>query len=131
MSTNLNGCIYAAQALLPAMIENKAGSVVMVSSVWGRPAHPARWLTRFQRRQSSVLRKVLQKRWLYRGVRVNCIAPGVIDTEMNSRYSKEDMEALAEDIPLGRIGTAEEAAEAGRISCFGKSLLYYGADSGR
>ena len=112
MSTNLNGCIYAAQALLPAMIENKAGSVVMVSSVWGQTGASCEVAYSVSKAAVIGLTKSLAKEVALSGVRVNCIAPGVIDTEMNSCYSKEDMEALAEDIPLGRIGTAEEAAEA-------------------
>lgn len=112
LSTNLNGCIYAAQALLPAMIENKAGSVVMVSSVWGQTGASCEVAYSVSKAAVIGLTKSLAKEVALSGVRVNCIAPGVIDTEMNSCYSKEDMEALAEDIPLGRIGTAEEAAEA-------------------
>ena len=112
LNTNLNGCIYAAQVLLPAMIEYRAGSVVMVSSVWGQTGASCEVAYSVSKAAVIGLTKSLAKEVALSGVRVNCIAPGVIDTEMNSCYSKEDMEALAEDIPMGRIGTAKEAAEA-------------------
>ena len=56
--------------------------------------------------------KALAKELGYSGVRVNAVSPGVIDTAMNARFSKEDMSALTEEIPMGRIGLCEDVAKA-------------------
>lgn len=112
INVNLNGCVYVTKELLPSMIERQRGSIVMVSSIWGQTGASCEVAYSVSKAAVIGLVKSLAKEVALSGVRVNCIAPGVIDTEMNSCYSEADMKALAEEIPMGRIGTAAEAAKA-------------------
>ena len=110
--TNLMGCVYAVRALLSPMIQRGQGSIVMISSVWGQAG--ASCETSYASSKAAVigLTKSLAKELAPSGVRVNCLAPGVIDTDMNHGFSAETMQALKEEIPLGRIGKPEEVAKA-------------------
>lgn len=112
LDVNLNGCAHVTRALLPAMIENRNGSIVMVSSVWGQTGASCEAAYSAAKAAVIGLTKSLAKEAGLSGVRVNCIAPGVIDTDMNRCYSRETMEALEEEIPLARIGKPSEVAKA-------------------
>lgn len=111
LDVNLNGYVYAVKEILPDMIRNKKGSIVMVSSVWGQTG--ASFEVAYSVTKAAVIgfTKSLAKEVGPSGVRVNCIAPGIIDTEMNSCYSKETMENLIRQVPLGRIGLSDEVAK--------------------
>ena len=93
------------------MIGKKSGSIVNVSSMWGQVG--ASTEVHYSAAKAGLIgfTKALAKEVALSGIRVNCVCPGVIDTDMNSNLSAEDMKALAEEIPMGRIGTAEEVAE--------------------
>lgn len=112
LNVNLNGVIYVIKEVLPAMISEKKGQIVLVSSIWGQAG--ASCEAGYSATKAAVigLGKSLAKEAGPSGIRVNAVAPGVIDTDMNDCYSAETMEQLAEEIPLGRIGRAEEAAKA-------------------
>ena len=60
----------------------------------------------------KVFAKALAKELGWSGIRVNCVSPGVIDTKMNAHFSKEEMDALKEEIPMGRLGVGEDVAKA-------------------
>lgn len=109
---DLNGCVYVLKEALPAMISNRDGSIVMVSSVWGQTGASCEAAYSAAKAAVIGLTKSLAKEAGPSGVRVNCVAPGIIDTEMNSCHSKETMENLCEEVPLGRIGLAAEVAKA-------------------
>lgn len=112
INVNLKGYINVTKQVLPAMIERQKGSIVMVSSVWGQTG--ASCETAYSTVKAAVhgLTKSLARETAPSGIRVNCIAPGVIDTDMNRCFTEETMKALAEEIPMGRLGRAEEAAKA-------------------
>jgi 3-oxoacyl-[acyl-carrier protein] reductase len=94
------------------MIYNKSGSIVNVSSIWG--VEGASCEAHYSATKAAVisLTKSLAKEYGPSNIRVNAVAPGVINTKMNAHLSENDMEELREETPLGRIGTPQEAAEA-------------------
>ncbi len=109
---NLGGMIHVAKAALPQMISRRSGSIVMVSSVWGQTGASCESIYSASKAAVIGLAKSLAKELAPSGIRVNAAAPGVIDTDMNACYSEEELKALAEEIPMGRLGTAGEAAKA-------------------
>ncbi|MHB1314009.1 MAG: elongation factor P 5-aminopentanone reductase [Christensenellales bacterium] len=110
MDVNLNGAFYCTQRVLPAMISKKQGKIINVSSVWGMVG--ASMEVHYSTAKAALigLTKALAKEVGPSGIQVNCVAPGVIETEMNSGLSDEAILALKEATPLGRLGTPEEAA---------------------
>ena len=92
------------------MISRKRGSIVNVSSMWGVTGGSCEVAYSASKAAVIGLTRALAKEMGPSGIRVNCIAPGVIDTDMNARLSADDM--AAGEPPLCRIGTPEEAAEA-------------------
>ena len=94
------------------MIHRKAGSIVTVSSMWGQVGASCEAVYSAAKAGVIGLTRALAKEVGPSGIRVNCVAPGVIDTEMNACLTAEDLAVLAEETPLGRLGTAEEAAAA-------------------
>jgi 3-oxoacyl-[acyl-carrier protein] reductase len=111
IGVNLTGVFNCCRAALPYMIRNKSGAIVNVSSIWGETGGSCE--VHYSASKAGVigLTKALAKEVGLSGVRVNCVAPGVIDTAMNDCHSEEAMESLREEIPLGRIGTASEVAD--------------------
>lgn len=112
MNTNLFGTFAAIRAVLPCMIERRGGSIVTVSSMWGETGGACEALYSASKAGIIGLTRAVAKEVGSAGIRVNCISPGVIDTPMNADLSPEDVDSLAEETPLGRIGMAEEVAEA-------------------
>ena len=112
LSTNLSGIFYGCRSAAKVMVNQKSGSIVNISSIWG--VSGASMEVAYSATKSGIigLTKALAKELGPSGIRVNCIAPGVIDTEMNSNLDIADFAALADDTPLGRIGAAEEVASA-------------------
>lgn len=112
VSTNLNSVFYCTRAVLPQMISRKSGAIVNVSSIWGICG--ASCEVAYSAAKAGVIgfTKALAKEVGPSGIRVNCIAPGAIDTDMNKSLDEEARLALCEETPLGRLGTAEEIARA-------------------
>lgn len=117
MAVDLDGVFACCKAALPPMIRAKRGRIVTISSMWG--TRGASCEAAYSAAKAGVvgLTKALAKEVGPSGVTVNCVAPGVIDTKMNERLGPQDLTALAEDTPLGRIGTPEEVAEAVSFLC--------------
>ncbi len=111
LDVNLRGAIYTARAVAPDMIGNKSGSIVFVSSMWG--ASGASYESIYSATKGGVdsLTKSLAKELGPSGIRVNAVAPGVIDTDMNKGYTEEEIGVLCDMTPLGRMGRPEEIAE--------------------
>ena len=112
LQTNLSGVFYACRAVTPIMVNQKSGSIVNVSSIWGLTG--ASCEVHYSATKAGIigLTKALAKELGPSNIRVNCVAPGVIDTEMNSNLDITAMGILADETPLGRIGTTEEVAKA-------------------
>ena len=109
---NVKGVFNCAKRAVGNMLGEQAGSIVNLSSMWGVTGGSCE--AHYSAAKAAVIgyTKALAKELGPSGIRVNCVAPGTVATEMNARLSKEDLDALAEETPLGRIGTPEEIAEA-------------------
>lgn len=114
---NLRSAFYAIQAALPDMLHRKAGAIVTVSSVWGVTGASCESHYAASKAGLIGLSKSLAQELGLSGIRVNCVAPGVIDTDMNRMHGAETMQALAEETALGRIGKPEEVARVIRSLC--------------
>lgn len=114
IDVDLCGAIFVSQAVLPGMIAKKSGCIVTVSSVWGQCGASCEAV--YSAAKAGVIgwTKALAQEVGPSGIRVNCVAPGVIRTEMLSNLSEDDLAALREETPLGRIGTPEDVADAVR-----------------
>lgn len=107
---NVDGMHYCCQAVLPHMVHRKEGCILTISSMWGQVGASCEVAYSATKGAVIAYTKALAQEVGPSNIRVNCIAPGVIATEMNAHLSAEDMAALADETPLGRIGTPEECA---------------------
>ena len=110
IAVNLTGVFNCTQAVLPSMIKNHSGSIINVSSVWGETGASCEVPYSTVKAGIIGMTKALAKEVGPSGIRVNCVAPGVISTKMNSHLSLEDMNSLIDETPLCRIGEADEVA---------------------
>lgn len=112
ISVNLGGVFNCSRAVSPVFIKKHNGSIINISSVWG--VSGASCEVHYSASKSGVigLTKALAKELGPSNIRVNCIAPGVIDTDMNKMHSAEILTELADSTPLCRIGKPEEVAKA-------------------
>ncbi len=109
---DLSGAIYLAQAALPDMIRRQSGSIVFVSSVWGSVGASCEAHYSAAKAALHGLTRALAKEAGPSRVRVNAVAPGVINTEMNADLTCEDVNALNDATPLCRMGEPDEVARA-------------------
>lgn len=111
MGADLDGVFYACRGVLPGMIARGSGRIITVSSVWG--VQGASCEVAYSAAKAGVigLTKALAKEVGPSGITVNCVAPGVIDTDMCACFDADTKAALAEETPLGRLGTPEDVAE--------------------
>ena len=117
MATNLDGVFYACRAVLPGMIRRKYGRILCVSSMWGQVGGSCEAHYSAAKAWVIGLCRALAQEEGPSGITVNCVAPGVIDTDMNAMHSGETMRGLAAETPLGRIGTADEVAQSVLYLC--------------
>lgn len=108
----IKSCFHCCQAVLPSMIRRQAGSIVNLSSIWGISG--ASCEVPYSAAKAAVIgfTKALAQEVGPSHIRVNCVAPGVVLTEMNSQLSEEDLQVLKEETPLEILGEAEDIAEA-------------------
>ena len=111
MGVDLDGVFYTLRAAVPGFVRRQRGAIVTVSSMWGVTGGSCEVAYSAAKAGVIGLTKALAKELGPSHITVNCVAPGVIDTEMNGGLDSEALAALAEETPLGRIGTAEEVAE--------------------
>ena len=104
MNTNLKSAFFTTQEVLPNMIHNKKGCIINISSIWGLVGASCEVVYSASKAGLDGLTKALAKELGPSGIRVNGIAPGIIDTEMNSNLDEKIKEELKTEIPLGRIG---------------------------
>ena len=107
---NVTGMHRLVQAALPGIIRQKQGSIVLLSSMWGVSGAACESAYSASKGAIIAYTKALAKELGPSGIRVNCVAPGLIDTEMNRNLSAEDVAAVAAETPLGRIGAPDEVA---------------------
>ena len=111
LDVNLSGAFHLCQLALPGMIRRKAGRILTVSSMWGQTGGSCEVHYSAAKAGLIGLTKALAKEEGPSGITVNCVAPGVIDTDMMAAFTAEDKAALAEETPVGRLGTADEVAD--------------------
>ena len=112
MSVNVGGAFLCAREAVKGMIAKQSGLIVNISSVWGEVGGSCESVYSASKAALIGFTKALAKELGWSGIRVNSVSPGVIDTKMNAHFSAEDMQALKEEIPMGRIGTGEDVANA-------------------
>ena len=111
LNVNLTGAFNLCQLALPGMIRRKNGRILTVSSMWGQTGGSCEVHYSAAKAGLIGLTKALAKEEGPSGITVNCVAPGVIDTDMMASFTAEDKAALAEETPVGRLGTADEVAK--------------------
>ena len=110
--TDLDGVLYCCRAVYRHMVSRKQGRILTVSSMWGRSGASCEAAYSAAKAGVIGLTQALARELGPSGITVNCVAPGVIDTEMNAGLTPEDLQALSEETPLGRLGTPEDVARA-------------------
>ena len=116
-AADVDGVFYPTRAALPHFVGQKSGSIVTVSSMWGQVGGSCEVAYSAAKGAVIAFTKALAKEVGPSGIRVNCVCPGVIQTEMNRNLSAEDLEALRLETPLEVLGTAEDVAGTVRFLC--------------
>ncbi|MBQ6623864.1 MAG: 3-oxoacyl-ACP reductase FabG [Mogibacterium sp.] len=111
INTNLNGVFYAVHHVLPSMISRKNGCIITVSSMWGEVGASCEVAYSASKAGVIGLTKALAKEVGPSGIRVNCVSPGLIDTDMNKTVDESAIEEIAYETPLGRVGNPDEVAK--------------------
>ena len=122
IGTNLSSAFYTCRQAIPLMLKKHSGRILNISSVWGNVGASLETAYSASKGGMNAFTKALSKELAPSSIAVNAIACGVIDTDMNSAFSAEDMEALKKEIPADRIGKPEEVA--GLASLILKAPLY-------
>jgi len=109
-AVNVKGVFHCCQSVLPHMLEKQSGKIINISSVWGLVG--ASCEVHYSAAKAAIIgfTKALAKELGPSGIQVNCIAPGVVDTQMNGDLDDDTWQELKEQTPLGRIGTARDIA---------------------
>lgn len=116
ISTNLLGPMYLSKLVIPHML-GKSGVILNISSIWGEAGASCEVNYSTTKGGMNLFTKALAKEMAPSNIRVNAIAPGVIETKMNSFLSEEERKELEEEIPMGRFGLPEEVAKTAIFLC--------------
>lgn len=109
---NVKGAFLCAQAVTDGMVSQRQGCMINISSMWGEVGASCEVAYSASKAALIGLTKALAKELGPSGVRVNCVSPGTINTEMNRELDAETRQGLAEETPLQRLGTGEDVAQA-------------------
>ena len=112
LAVNLGGARNTIKAALPHMISEKRGCIVNISSIWGQRGASCEVAYACTKAGIIALTRSLAMELAPSGIRVNCVAPGVINTDMVQVLGQETLDELAKETPLGRLGTPEDIAYA-------------------
>lgn len=110
INTNLYSVFCVTQEVLPNMIHNKKGCIVNISSIWGMVGASCETIYSVTKAGINGMTKALAKELGPSNVRVNAIAPGIIDTDMNKNLTQEDIKNIEEEIPLEKMGKGLDIA---------------------
>ena len=109
--TNLYSAFYASKEVSKYMVKNKSGLIVNISSIWGLVGASCEVAYSISKAGLDGLTKSLAKELGPSNIRVNSIAPGIIDTDMNNNLSIADKKAIIDEVPLGKIGSKSDIAD--------------------
>lgn len=109
---NLKGVFNCCKCVVPSMISKQSGRIINISSIWGQVGASCEVAYSASKAGVIGLTKALAKELAPSGITVNAIAPGLIETSMNSHLTVEELSDFVETIPLGRMGNADEIAAA-------------------
>lgn len=109
MSVNARSYFLCSREAIKLMLKNHEGAIVNVSSMWGQTGASCEIAYSMSKAAVIGLTRSLAEELAPSGITVNCVCPGIIDTRMNNMFSKNELE---EEVPLGRLGTSEEVADA-------------------
>lgn len=112
IGVNLSASFYTTRAVAPAMIQNKYGRIIEIGSMWGKVGASCEVAYSASKAGLRGLTMALAKELGPSGITVNCIEPGVIDTDMNHALDTDTLEELRDETPLSRLGNADEVADA-------------------
>ena len=112
VNINLNSLYATCSAIVPIMIKNQSGRIINISSVWGNVGASCEVAYSATKGGINAFTKALAKELAMSGIPVNAIAPGYIDTPMNSHLSEDEIVELCDEIPMGRAGRPDEVAKA-------------------
>lgn len=112
IDTNLSGAFYLCREAAGGMIRRHWGRIVNVGSMWGKTGASCEVAYSASKAGLRGMTQAMAKELAPSGITVNCVEPGVIDTQMNSALSEDVRKALAEETPVGRFGTVDEVAAA-------------------
>ena len=108
---NVKGAFNCTKAITDDMVTNHSGSIINISSIWGITGGSCEVAYSASKAALVGFTKALAKELGTAGIRVNCVAPGVVDTDMNAHLSAEDIASLKEETPLGNVGTPSDIAK--------------------
>ena len=111
-AVNVDGAFHTIQAVLPAMLHEKEGCIINISSIWGQRGASCEVAYSTTKAALIGLTRSLAMELAPSHIRVNCVAPGVINTDMVQVLGQETLADLAQETPLGRLGTPEDIAQA-------------------
>lgn len=111
INTNLNSAFYCSREAVKNMIHNKSGLIINISSIWGITGASCEVAYSTSKAAINGFTKALAKELGPSNIRVNAIAPGIINTEMNSYLSKDELKNIKEEIPLEKIGDPVDIAK--------------------
>lgn len=110
IQNNLNSVFYMCQETIPYMVNRKEGNIINISSIWGQIGASCESHYAATKAAIDAITKSLAKELGDSNIRVNSIAPGIIDTEMNNNLSEEERKDIIKEIPLKKIGKKEDVA---------------------
>ncbi len=125
-NVNFQSPFFLTQRLIPSMLSKQKGTIINIASVWGETGASCEVLYSSTKGALIAFTKALAKELAPSGISVNCISPGVVDTAMISRFSDEEKNALAEEIPAGRFTDADEIAKLALFLTEGASVSMTG-----
>ena len=111
INTNLYSAFVMSQEVIPNMVHNKRGCIINISSIWGVVGASLEVLYSISKAGMNGMTKALAKELGPSNIRVNAIAPGIINTQMNNRFPKEEIDQIKDEIPLQRIGETQDIAK--------------------
>ena len=123
IDVNLSSVFYTSKLAIPHMLSQKKGKIINISSVWGNTGASCEVAYSASKGGMNSFTKALAKELAPSNIQVNAIACGCIDTEMNQCFSKEERQALIDEIPAGRFGSPEEVAELAYTLATGQEFL--------